>query len=536
MSQEGKIYNISGNKLFIEIINKKYTYEVKAPQDIKHYPKKTKIFCEIDHKSKEISKISLGPEVVEQIQGAQMGAIEEKEKTADILPMYQVPIKKKEEILHIYMPYSPKHLPDQIDSLKTNLEKYQYTWVAYLKLSEENGSLFLLKFVDKITEQLKNKTETRLYMTDFKSLHVFELEEIHFSEPKGWRDDPAVLDFYKENVVEVYFKVKDVYVLAVNHDYHNDYVHEELKGLSFVNQTKFDNEGVITSRCDVSPFSTSVRYPAPVLAKCGERIFFGFPKENITEYSNNLDTFSKKWFHINRYLNEEYNLCARHLEINTFYPIWSNLKKGTQHYLIDCEMQRVISADHNSSQAFRLLELAWNSYFKAVCCELYGVLYLDMIDIHNVTDLKLDEGAVEISKFITFIWDFDDAQVRDNSLKNKFKKNIELIKLLKTKEAHETLWLLNRLRNLLEHQWKLSDMIEDQKVLNERVQNMRLLLNYSFSISKMNIFYLIASKMNNHFDEKVMTEKSTFYENFKSDQKDKSRIENNDKDRKKKSS
>ncbi len=410
---------------------------------------------------------------------------------------------EKNVSLHLYLPWSPEYDPDQMHKVKNKIQKYGSTWVGKLNISP--GKIPLHKDLDQIiNNQITKGLETRLYMTDFKSIHVFEVTKVSFKSPENIFQDDSVIDVYKKPDlnVEFWIEIKDAYVLAVDHKGNMQDILEELAHLRFVNpEDAHDREKITSSSSKITPYVSSQRYPALIFDTKNQDYF------NIYTTEQEREGKKSRWLNSHRSMTESYYECSQHLHHNIYPELWDNFSKATQHYLTECQMKLMESASYTSNQSYRILHQAWDCYFQAVVNEFYKYLFENLnqntIDrLRSINNVALFEHDFDISQIFNYPNGYDGKwrSVKVGFL--NFSNDEGILQFVKVTDllvnggpTKELLYQLKTLRNTFQHKINLDYQLKKSNInyFKALLKELRYHLNLATSQnSNSNIFYRLA--------------------------------------------
>lgn len=412
-------------------------------------------------------------------------------------------IPTKEAALHLYLPWSPEYDPEQMHKIKNKIQKHGSTWVGKLNISPGKNPLYP-ELDQIINNQIIKGHETRLYMTDFNSIHVFEVESVTFTRPENVYQDKSVIDIYKnpDLNVEFWIKIKDVYVLAVDHKGNKREILEELALLRFVRpEDARDSEKVTSSKSKVTPYVSSQRYPA-LIYDTQEQDYF-----NIYTTEQEREGKKSRWLNSHRSMTESYYECAQHLHHNVYPELWEDFSKATQHYLTECQMKLMESASYNSNQAYRILHQAWDCYFQAVVNEFYKYLFGNLSPttlsrLKSVNNVALFEHDFDISQIFNYYKGYDGnwssikvglLNFSNDQATEEFVKVTDL--LAAGSQTKELLFQLKTLRNTFQHKINLDYQLKKNNInyFKALLKELRLHLNLATGQNcNSNVFYRLA--------------------------------------------
>ena len=148
------------------------------------------------------------------------------------------PLFKKNENLHIYIPWNPEIESELMFKLKAQISNVGSTFIPYMNLD-----LLPVEFnseqIAEIEKQIEAGTETHLIMSNFDSIHVFRVTGVHTSRDSISNHHEKVLDIFEQKSDYKHFlEVDDVYVLEANHTGDSETVVTNLEELIKQDQTQ----------------------------------------------------------------------------------------------------------------------------------------------------------------------------------------------------------------------------------------------------------------------------------------------------------
>ena len=300
--------------------------------------------------------------------------------------------------LHLYMPWNPGYIHNQMFLLRDQMEKTGHSWIPKIN-STKDKMPFDPMILEVIERQLKHDVETCLYMTNFNCIHIWKISGIHQGEtlPEGEK----ALDAYSKYKAEFWFKVSDVYVLQADHDGKLTPILQDLENLSLCRE---DFVNLPYNELDkITPYMSAQRYPAPVTRKDNTSIFPGVSILSIKGKDKDV-VRKEKWLNTHRKVTKEYNLMREHLAKNMYLESWSSFNPRTQHFLIEMEMLKIESASYNSLQSMQFCKQKFECYISALVNEFDEVVGKSILEIcrrHNITCLIYSDkniNCIEVLK------------------------------------------------------------------------------------------------------------------------------------------
>jgi cold shock CspA family protein len=322
-------------------------------------------------------------------------------KVETVLTMPRSTVPKRS--LHLYMPWNPGYIHDQMYQLRNKMEQHSYSWIPKIN-STKNKDPFKREIIEVLELQLKQGVESCLYMTNFNCIHVWKISQIHYAPTLPEEEKIKTLADYAKHDVEFWIQVSDVYVLQADHDGKLTPILQELEKLSLCSDY---HDPCYNAGAKITPYMSAQRYPAPV-TRNDEMIFF--PGVAIT---NGTETKREKWLNTHRKVTKEYNLMNEHMRKNVYTDMWGKFNNRTQHFLIEMEMLKIESAGYNSLQSLQFCKQKFECYVSALLNEfedliaqrllkIAGKLKLQRIDGKDYDTLEILEGNAHISPDLNF--------------------------------------------------------------------------------------------------------------------------------------
>lgn len=287
--------------------------------------------------------------------------------------------------LHLYMPWNPGYIPNQMYQLRDHLEKHGHTWIPKINSTKDKVP-FDMKILDIVEQQLKKGIETCLYMTNFHCIHIWKIEGVHRVKELPSNEQLKTLQEYKSKNLEseFWFKVSDVYVLQADHDGKLTPILHELEKLSLCRE---DFQNLPYNENDkITPYMSAQRYPAPV-TRIDDTVFFAGVSMLSIDSPQKEVVRREKWLNTHRKVTKEYNLMREHLAKNIYTDIWPTFNNRTQHFLIEMEMLKIESASYNSLQAMQFGKQKFECYISALINELDDLVGKRIISVCEKNDI-----------------------------------------------------------------------------------------------------------------------------------------------------
>lgn len=274
--------------------------------------------------------------------------------------------RQNQNSLHLYMPWNPGYISDQMYQLKNKLSEKRRAWIP--KINSTQGKVdFNPEIIEVLKEQLTNGVETCLYMTNFNCIHIWKISDIYMGKDLPAAEQEATLTDYskKGHVAEFWVQVSDVYVLQADHDGKLTPILQELEKLSIcdLKTMTYDPKSKIT------PYMSAQRYPAPVAQRDKVQYFTSVIK---TQFAGDevVVTTGDLWLNTHRKVTKEYNLMHEHMKKNVYPNMWESFNKRSQHFLIELEMLKIESAAYSFLQSLQYSKQIFECYISALLNEL----------------------------------------------------------------------------------------------------------------------------------------------------------------------
>jgi hypothetical protein len=202
--------------------------------------------------------------------------------------------------------------------------------------------------IAKIKDQLKESTETRIYMSDKNCIHALRISKIETKTSAKTSKEIErnnISDFESVKARE-WIYVSDFYVLDVNHQDDNEFFMSKMKEYSGLD--------------------------LEVDANLHLRKAASFVIENDKSIFDNL-TFGKEelWVDSNRAYTYNYMVCSNKLKDIVFGEYWDKLNTRTQHILINSEIAKSNTIFFNFEKRCLELKKAFDFYKEAITVELF---------------------------------------------------------------------------------------------------------------------------------------------------------------------
>lgn len=441
-----------------------------------------------------------------------------------------VTVAPPQNAIHLYMPWNPGYISDQMYQLKNKLTEKKRVWIPKIN-STQGKADFNLEIIKTIKEQLAIGVESCLYMTNFNCIHVWKISDIHMGEVLPSAEQEATLVDYskKGHVAEFWIQVSDVYVLQADHDGKLTPILQELEKLSICDliTKSYDPKSKIT------PYMSAQRYPALVAQKEKVQYFTSVIK---TQFAGNdvVVTTGDLWLNTHRKVTKEYNLMHEHMKKNVYQNMWDTFNKRSQHFLIELEMLKIESAAYTSLQSLQYSKQIFECYVSALLNELDELVAMKIIKIakdYQIPEILWNNNTTDsLERFLGTSKDAADLNfyrslLQDGSWKNnlgKIKAMInnpksrddiaDIIELAKNYPLTDKIHTLTSLRNWFAHHYFLviSNFVEDKNYEEQK----------EFSANLTTILNLMSSPYSTHnifcdiFRQKNKTAHINFNEDF----------------------
>lgn len=441
---------------------------------------------------------------------------------------------------HLYMPWNPGYCETQMFDLKKSLKANGTTHIP--KLNKTKGKdPYSKKTLELLKKQIQSGVETRLYMTDFRSIHVWKISDIIWneSEVNSILNLDSTLDFYKgiykssveekheESPFEFWMKVDDLFVLWVDHE---QSMREFLDHLSTLSECDPSNPFYNPEK-KITPYRSG-RYPMPVATeKLTDTIFKATYYVDSTAKDDGKAAIPSRWLNTHRQVTKEYLLMQSYLEKHIYSDIWHLLGLATKHYLTEFEMLRLESSDYLSiRQRLQFSKQVFDCFLSAVLNTLHNVfgeefatlmtnkewesiedklkvrpglqLLLPHIPIHTdeVADIGHYTRLNELISATSLL-----PQINPTDLcKIKVTNFIKKVTPLSDKILSSKLLELRETRNWFSHSYYEMLIGEDESVVSKNIDDIAKIIDFlSVPHSKNNIFYIVYSLIDPSFKKTV---------------------------------
>jgi hypothetical protein len=237
------------------------------------------------------------------------------------------PAPRSRHLLTLWNPaYASSALDDHLSLLLDWAERYRngnaqdedrYVWWGKVRSARRDAALPHLQEILDIQEQIERAVETHLYLTDYRSLYVGELDEI--TQDDVLRETPAEADhipsYYREHRVDVWFRLLDVRRIVADDTVA---VIEELQKLRNV---RYHDR-------PVSLYGGMVDLPL-IVTRDDDVAWFG---------DRDALTGNRLWAEHDGEMRSEVDRMGRELRDNLFGPVvWSHLDLATRGFLASAE-------------------------------------------------------------------------------------------------------------------------------------------------------------------------------------------------------
>lgn len=312
----------------------------------------------------------------------------------------------QDEPLHLYMVWNPSFDNEQMYHIKNILREHGESWIGKVDKSSGKDRISPI-MINALKKRLEDpEKETLLYMTNFRSIHVYKISKVQTEDPRTKENNDKIFaklyQMDSQCSFELWIQVTDVYVLAVDDpDTLKSEIYNTLEKLEILTPVDSKTGGYLKKTQNyVSPFNSSNRYPVPVTTKSNESYF------KIVSSVKDCKCLGGRWYNISRNVTKSYKLCELTLKKNNFNGVWNKLNPTTQHYLVECESKRIESCYFEGIQAFSILRQAWECYIRAVVGEIYQTLHVDINPLlkhkfrNGLNDYNLDFDLGTICKLL----------------------------------------------------------------------------------------------------------------------------------------
>lgn len=278
----------------------------------------------------------------------------------------KIPTIQQENALHLYMPWNPGYIHDQMFLLKDIITKKGRVWIPKIN-STEGKVKFNRSIIDILGKQLEEGIETCLFMTNFQCIHIWKISQIHESAELPESEVESTLVEYSQNgyQAEFWMQVTDVYVLQADHDGKLTPILQELEKLSICNLDNFNYD----AKTKVTPYMSAQRYPAPVIQRDKINYFANIIKTRFAG-ENKTETTETLWLNTHRKVTREYVLMQEHLKKNVYPGMWEEFNLRSRHFLTEMEMLKIESAGYASLQSLQYTKQIFECYISAVLNEM----------------------------------------------------------------------------------------------------------------------------------------------------------------------
>ena len=171
---------------------------------------------------------------------------------------------------HFYLAFNPLFNQDQTwktqahefyhllkEKKQMNPDAFMY-W-GKIQISEYSEPLVVSNFKQVMDENVDLQMDTHVYITDYQHLWVGKVEEVLHE----MTDFDNTLSFYHGKRVEIWFKIVDFDLIS----------HSAVETLSLLNSLHVDNEYYNYKIKNMTPFTSSIRFPMIVQDRTQERFF-----------------------------------------------------------------------------------------------------------------------------------------------------------------------------------------------------------------------------------------------------------------------
>jgi hypothetical protein len=230
-------------------------------------------------------------------------------------------------LLTVWNPtYASGALDDHLAVLLDWAERYRhgeaddgdrYVWWAKVRSTRRDGALPHLQDILDIQEQIERHGETHLYLTDYRSLYVGELDEITKDDVP--RETPSETDhmpaYYSEHRVDVWFRLLDVRRIVA------DDTVAVIQELQKLRNVRYHDR-------PVSLYGGMVELPL-IVTRADDVAWFR---------DRDALTGNRLWVEHDAELRSEVDRMGRELRDNLFGPVvWSHLDLATRGFLASAE-------------------------------------------------------------------------------------------------------------------------------------------------------------------------------------------------------
>jgi hypothetical protein len=404
--------------------------------------------------------------------------------------------------LHLYMPWNPGYIHDQMYQLRNYLDQYSYSWIPKIN-STKNKAAFDREIVEVLKLQLEHGVESCLYMTNFNCIHIWKISQIHYAPELPEAEKAKTLADYGKHDVEFWIQVSDVYVLQADHDGKLTPILQELEKLSLCSDY---HDPRYNAGAKITPYMSAQRYPAPV-TRNDEMIFFPGVAKTIIRGPEEVETKREKWLNTHRKVTKEYYLMNEHMGKNVYTDMWGTFNNRTQHFLIEMEMLKIESAGYNSLQSLQFCKQKFECYVSAILNEfdeliaqrllkMAGKLKLQRIDGKDYETLEILEGNANTSPDLNFYRNIITDSIWRVNLENLRMKHhgeaavvlSDIVTLTRNNQLVTKVHTLTNFRNWFAHdyfhvisQFKQGSSKEEEVSLISKINNILNLISSPYS-------------------------------------------------------
>ncbi|MCO4753539.1 MAG: hypothetical protein KC478_03610 [Bacteriovoracaceae bacterium] len=271
------------------------------------------------------------------------------ERISNIYTFSKDPLLQKNIRKHVFIPWDEKSAYNLMFKIKQVIQDKQKCYVPFME-SDLCAAELTDKMFDEIYEQVHSGVETHLVMSNFDSIHIFRVDNIHKSVDVQKELTKHSLDDFKNNQdsYKVWFELGDLFVYKANHAQNSVEIHQALEDLIISHQTQ-------------NLFVTAQT--------------FELSQEKAEVYNQH-----SRWLEMNRNLTYDYFIRSCELQDNVYQEAWGVLSRRTQHFLITAEQARHKAFMYRDIEKVQYLKESVESYISSVINELNEVYIRPLIN------------------------------------------------------------------------------------------------------------------------------------------------------------
>jgi hypothetical protein len=444
------------------------------------------------------------------------------ERISNIYTFSKDPLLKKNVHKHIFIPWNEAHLDEFMFKVKKRIAHNGKCNLPFMGQDLTKHQLDK-EVIKQLQEQIQSGIETHLIMSNFDSIHVYRLDEIHVS--KKLKSGIPEID---KNQYSVWFELGDMYVYTANHVKEDANIELELESLIMDQQT--------------------------------HNLFVPFNKFSLSPKKKDEASTPARWLEIERNLTYDYFIRSCELENNVYQDSWMLLSRRTQHCLISSELARHKGILCQEEEKLEHLKESFEFYFSALINELNEVYIRPIVKAFHQYDClreawdEIQAGLVH-PKIVELISEFikdDQAQLNSIekfleyqvsaksflfSLKNKFTKKIDkeefllLENFLCRQESLIESFSCRHLDRKLESLLEIKECIRDVMLTQGKLE-LKELKDYNLKLSHLLTIMSSTSYEDNIFFKLVeeKTSKGVLKRSFEDEVKQLIKLNSNDSD------